>query len=774
MTTTGRRKKLSLGVRLVLCILAFLTLASLVTGFKNVRAEQKASLERLQTFGRALTCSTALFSPIPVLEKDCPAIEGFLADLTKEYDDVEYVEVRRHDGVLLASIGEKKSAGEDDAESYRFSADVRAVAGDARALGKVELHLSPERFRAENVARIRNVVLQTALTFVALGLLVFALLKRTVSRPLESLDRQAAALGAGDLDTAIHIDGGDELARLGETLDVMRLNLRGSYSMLESHAENLDRALQSAEVASRAKTEFLSAMSHELRTPLNGVIGMTEVLEKTGLTDEQKESVSLVRQSAATLLSTLSDVLIYADSDVGTVAVDIHRFSPRGLLDETLTPYVKAAHMKGIDIMWSVTTRVPAVVDGDAEKLRICLDKLAANAVKFTENGEVVVRLDAELRDNDVVALHGTVEDSGAGIDPSVAARLFEPFSLGDGSMSRRHGGIGLGLAIARRLARLMDGDIGYERRSQGGSRFWFHAVMSAAGVGTDNAPTPLCLDRKNVVVIDRSESQRAAWTARLNEAGAIVTSVASFRELESLAESMPKAIDAVLVDFRVNLDYSGYLVDDLSRLPSCAGARIVLMSRYDDSLPETTTGHKNFDERLSKPLHPAELSQLLARERAAAVSPTPTMSPVAGASEKSPSPGSAVPVGGEPLRILVAEDNLVNQRLAKRILQQKGFVVDVAANGVEAVKCAKDSAYSLILMDCQMPEMDGFEATGEIRRLESQLGRHFSIVAFTANALQSDRERCKSVGMDDFLSKPIDVAELDRVIRKFVQHIEG
>jgi signal transduction histidine kinase/ActR/RegA family two-component response regulator len=754
MTTTGRRKKLSLGFRLVLCILAFLTLASLVTGFKNVRAEQKASLERLQTFGRALACSTALFSPIPVLEKDCPAIEGFLADLTKEYDDVEYVEVRRHDGVLLASIGEKKSAGEDDAESYRFTADVRAVAGDARALGKVELHLSPERFRAENVARIRNVVLQTVLTFLALGLLVFALLKRTVSRPLASLDRQAAALGAGDLDTAIHIDGGDELARLGETLDVMRLNLRGSYSMLESHAENLDRALQSAEVASRAKTEFLSAMSHELRTPLNGVIGMTEVLEKSGLTDEQKESVSLVRQSAAALLSTLSDVLIYADSDVGTVAVDIKRFAPRSLLDLALTPYVKAAHAKGIDIMWSVTTRVPTVVDGDAEKFRICIDKLVANAVKFTETGEIIVRLDAELRDQDIVALHGTVEDSGAGIDPSIAARLFEPFSLGDGSMSRRHGGIGLGLAIARRLARLMDGDIGYERRSHGGSRFWFHAIMSAAA-GTETTPTPLCLDGRSVVVIDRSEAQRIAWTARLQDSGARVTAVASFREFEALAESLLHEIDAVLVDFRINLDYSGYLVDDLSALRSCARARIVLI-----------------DDRLSKPLHPAELAQLLARERSTAVASSAAAPTLGGEREISPSPGSAVPVGGEPPRILVAEDNLVNQRLARRILQQKGFVVDVAANGVEAVKCAKDAAYSLILMDCQMPEMDGFEATGEIRRLEGQLGRHFAIVAFTANALQSDRERCKSVGMDDFLSKPIDVAELDRVIRKFVHDV--
>lgn len=772
MTTIGRRKKLSLGVRLVVCILAFLTLASLVTGFKNVRSEQQASLERLRTFGRALTTSTALFSPIPVLETDCPAIEGFLADLTKEYDNVEYVEVRRHDGVLMASIGEKKSIGDGDAASYRFVADIRAVAGDARALGKVELHLSPERFRAENIARIRNVVVQTVLVFLALGILVFCLLKRTVSSPLEALDRQAAALGAGDLDTPIHINGGDELARLGETLDVMRLNLRGSYSMLESHAENLDRALQSAEVASRAKTEFLSAMSHELRTPLNGVIGMTEVLGKSGLTDEQKENVALVRQSARTLLSTLSDVLIYADSDVGTVAVDIARFEPRRLLDETLTPYVKSAHMKGIDIMWSVTTRVPNFVDGDAEKLRICLDKLVANAVKFTESGEIVVRLDAEMRDHDIVALHGTVEDSGAGVDPAAASRLFEPFSLGDGSMNRRHGGIGLGLAIARRLARLMDGDIGYERRSQGGSRFWFHAIMSAAHAEASTSPVPLCLAGKHVIVIDRSDAQRSTWAARLAESGAEATAAASFREIEALGASLPAKIDAVLVDFRVNLDYSGEIVDDLRRIPSVANARFVLMSRFDDTLPAAKPGHATFDARLSKPLHTAELAQVLEEERVVLppkTEPKPTPAEVV----KAASPVAAVPVGGEPPRILLAEDNLVNQRLAKRILQQRGFVVDIAANGVEAVKCAKDSAYSLILMDCQMPEMDGFEATGEIRRLEPQLGRHFPIVAFTANALPSDRDRCKSVGMDDFLSKPIDVAELDRVIRKFVQSAE-
>jgi signal transduction histidine kinase/CheY-like chemotaxis protein len=753
MMVIGWWRGRSLGVKVVGGTLAFLTLASLGTSVYNLRTEQSHHLERLRALGRALTSSAAIFCAEPLCGSDYPVIEGYLSDLTLRNADVDAIVVERSDGrELVAAGGGKLRTGD-----HAFEADIRPATGDTRTLGRVRLWLSVDRFEKLMAARMRNVLTQAALTFLALALLLFFLLKRTVADPVHDLDRQAHALGLGDLDTAITWRSDDELGRLARTLDLMRRNLQNSYTMLRARNEELDEALKRAEIANRAKSEFLANMSHELRTPLNGVIGMSHLLTSSDLDPEQADYAATIKQSASTLLELLTDMLLFTDSDTQGLRVVETDFDPRALVEEIVETFVESAHRKGVDVAWSIGQDTPALLRGDCGMLRRILVKLVANAIKFTERGDVALKLYPEVTSRGIV-LHGQVDDSGAGVDSALRPRLFEPFTLGDGSTTRRHGGIGLSLAVCRRIARAMGGEVGYEPRAAGGSRFWFTVALAVPRIpGPHFEPVPR-FARKLVLVADQSAAHRRMCMLDLAHDGAVVRDAANGIELIgalTAASEERHPFDIVLVDAQLEGQGTLAFIRRLRHECLLGDAAVVLMTRFGE--PEVGSENESMiAARVRKPLRPARLADTLAGiEKPEQPPPAPRV-PVE-------------PVDGERRRVLLAEDNVVNQRVAARILQQRGFAVDLAANGLEAVDAALRSEYKLVFMDCQMPEMDGYQATGEIRRLEAKRGRQTPIIALTANALPGDRERCFNAGMDDFLAKPLNAEELDRVIERWL-----
>ena len=615
-------RRRSLRIKVVGGTLAFLAIVSLATGLHDLRSERRDHLEQVRKLGFALSSSTAVFCVQPLLLEDYPVIEGYLTDLVDRNQDVAEVVVELDDGrwFLKAAGSDARSAHDN---SDWFISDIRPMADDSRTLGRVRLRLSPTRFERLMAERIDRKVAQSAFTFFALALLLFFLLKRTVADPVRQLDGQAHGLGLGNLDTPIASrNADDELGRLAQTLDLMRRNLKTSYTTLKERNSELDSALQRAEIANRAKSEFLANMNHEVRTPLNGVLATAELLGRTPLSPEQNEYLGIVRQSASTLQELLNDVLFFTDGDGGS-GLGMVDFDLRQLIEEVLQTHRDEARAKGLGFGWFIGADAPAMLRGDAARLRRIVVKLVANAVKFTESGSVLIRFDVESAPEGLL-LRGSVEDTGPGVDDATRASLFEPFTLGDGSSTRRHGGAGLSLSICRRFARQMGGDVVHEPREPRGSRFLFTVKLFPSSAPAAKAPA------------------------------------------KPVAKVLPRSTNAI------------------------SGA----------------------------------------------------------------------------VRVLLAEDNLVNQRLTTRLLQQRGFEVDVAANGVEAVHAAGRGGYQLVFMDCQMPEMDGYEATGEIRRIDANHGRQTPIIAVTANA---DRERCLSAGMDDFLAKPLNVAELDRVIERWL-----
>jgi two-component system, sensor histidine kinase and response regulator len=509
------------------------------------------------------------------------------------------------------------------------------------------------------------------------------------------------------------------------------------------------------ELASRAKSEFVANISHEMRTPLNGVVGMTGLLRDTSLDHVQREYVDALAASSEALLVVIDDVLDFSRLQAERLELAPVEFDCRHAVEEALLMLAGSAHAKGLRISHRVARDVPAIVWGDRSRLRQVLLNLLANAVKFTAAGEVL--LDVSVAGGD--RLHFAVSDTGVGVDEHTVGSLFDAFAQADQSSTRRYGGTGLGLAISRELVSLMGGEMGAESRAKGGSTFWFTAELPAAVLAEGSTRAHPNLLGLRALIIGDGEIERTVLVRYLREWGLACAGVEPAGAIDELERA--SAAGAPFELAMVHCEPSALSAVELTRAirerPALDTVRVVVVGAEAADREAFATAGVSIV--LPRPAPPSSIRDAIADAVSGAI---PPRRPSAQANPAWPPEG---------LEVLLVEDNEINRTVAQALLAKRGLCVDVAEDGGEAVEMARARRYGAILMDCQMPELDGYEATRRIRELEH--GHRTSIIAMTAHSMAGDRERCLAAGMDDYLAKPVRAEALDRVIAQWFHAIE-
>jgi len=634
-------------------------------------------------------------------------------------------------------------------------------------------HRSISARAAADLSSLVSVAAVIAVFMVVTLLALFWWTYRGIIGPISGL-ASAMRQVAEERDYALRLPGEwhNEVGELASGFNSMLEQIDERDRHLAAQTAELRQARDLAEAGSLAKSTFLATMSHEIRTPMNGVLGMTELLRQTELSPQQRRFADAVHESGEHLLAIINDVLDFSKIEAGKLGIESIEFDLRQLVEDLASLFARGAAVKGLELLCSVSHDVPAAVRGDPVRLRQVLTNLVSNAIKFSSRGEVIIRVQVIDQQPQQAHLRFEVQDSGIGISEEAQARLFSAFVQADSSTSRRFGGTGLGLAIARSLVELMGGQIGLQSQAGRGTLFWFEITLAKQDTSAHLATaTAERLKGLRVLVVDDHPSNREILAQQFAGWSMLCTCVSAGQQaLHELQQATAaRAPDLAIIDLHLPGMDGFELARAIRRDARWAAMPLIMLSSVNVAADHPERANAPIDCYLSKPVRQSDLydaiGTVLGRE-------SPRLASMQSAPASLPAAVAPAAVGG---RVLVAEDNAVNQAVAASMLESLGVACDLAENGRVALDRLTRERFDLILMDCQMPEMDGFAATAEIRTRQRAglLCEPLPIIALTANAVTGDRERCLAAGMDDYLSKPFTREQLAAMLQRWLPRTE-